>query len=302
MHNSITKNESKIETTTHDNVEFTSKRNVNNVSTICHLNETAELIVNIDDLTKINNHTTTLTKLLPLKKCKKNNNPKPKRTIYTCDICLAKIPKKRNLIPHMSSHINISQPLKLSCNICIEKFPTTNDLELHIITKHGDEKKISKEIVVLDANENDDEELHKCDICGKCFAWNHQLQYHKNIHRDNKPVSCEVCSKKYTSISLLRKHLQLHNILIHHCTSCKTAKFQTLKELRLHRTNCGNIIDDSKMVACGNCGRKFRSVMGLNAHKKACKQNGKYEYFCIKCGRKFLTQNGLNVHNVQSHK
>lgn len=291
-------NKNEPETEKNETIVSSSRINVNNISTLCHLNETPESIVNIDDLTK--HITTSLSKLAPKKKSRKMSEPKTSnssRKIYTCDICLAKIPKYRNLIPHMSSHINI-HPIKLSCDICMITFPTENDFELHIIAKH-DEIIIEKK-TELCANE---ENLHECDVCGKKFAWDHQLQYHKNIHREAKQFSCDICSKKLPNIMTLRRHLQLHNISLYHCTICTTAKFQTIKELRQHRTKCGVMIDGKKAV-CGNCGRKFRTTIGLNIHKSLnrCKNSGKYQYFCIKCGRKFLTRNGLNVHNVQSHK
>lgn len=257
-----------------------------------HLTDTKS-IVNIDDITSSppkNPIPATITR------------PKAKRAksqqIYKCDICIKgggncaeKIfTTKYMLHSHMSTH-----SIKLrTCEICSRTYSDSESgVELHMATYHGT-------IAIEKSNEcqSIEEQMLKCDVCDKKFHWDHQLQYHKNVHRDNKPIPCTLCPKKFVSSIGMKRHLQTHNVPLHRCATCP-AKFQTAKEMRDHRIGCEatNIVALHKFV-CPNCGRTFASRNGLSLHAnlKKCHLNGKYVFFCTACGRKFLTQFGLNVH------
>lgn len=257
-----------------------------------HLTDTKS-ILNIDDITNRSPAKHPIQFAAP-----KRHRPKSKPDQqYTCDMCIANdgsnAPKifatKTALQSHMSMHI-----IRLrTCELCGRKCSDSVSLELHIATHHGT-------IIIDNTNENGvaEEQLLKCDVCDKKFHWDHQLQYHRNIHRDQKLISCSLCTKKFANTIALRRHLHMHNLPLHRCNTCP-AKFKTLKEMRDHRSECGDTgAAQARRFVCTNCGRTFasRSGLGIHANLKKCQLNGKYVFFCTTCGRKFLTQVGLNVH------
>jgi uncharacterized Zn-finger protein len=52
--------------------------------------------------------------------------------------------------------------------------------------------------------------LYSCDICGKAFNKNYNLNKHKKIHTGEKPYSCDVCEKAFLTKSNLANHERVH--------------------------------------------------------------------------------------------
>jgi uncharacterized Zn-finger protein len=51
---------------------------------------------------------------------------------------------------------------------------------------------------------------YKCDICGKEFSQNSNLQYHIRTHTGDKPYNCDVCGKAFSENCSLQRHIRKH--------------------------------------------------------------------------------------------
>merc|ERR1719447_312267 len=78
---------------------------------------------------------------------------------------------------------------QFKCDVCQKAFLNRKCLELHIRCFH--------------------EEI-KCDVCCKIFKRRKYLLRHLKIHQRNT-IPCTKCPLKFTDITLLEKHLMMHN-------------------------------------------------------------------------------------------
>jgi KRAB domain-containing zinc finger protein len=75
---------------------------------------------------------------------------------------------------------------------------------------------------------------YQCDFCQKSFPKKYALQKHIMVHLNYKPFKCDVCSFKFTTISYLKKHLKTHfRLQLYYCVKCKRS-YKDLNRCRLH--------------------------------------------------------------------
>ena len=87
--------------------------------------------------------------------------------LYICDICEKTFSKANEL----KSHVNMAHKKIHKCDYCGIKVSNGGNLKIHIRAIHEGHKG------------------HKCNICGKLFALQHQLKGHSA----KKKYKCETC-------------------------------------------------------------------------------------------------------------
>ena len=103
-----------------------------------------------------------------------------------CDLCGKHFKNKK----HFSAHKQMAHSqTEVICEICSKSFSNKHYLRQH--TRH--------------IHESEEGSVH-CEDCGKAFGHKHHLLHHQKAVHSNNISKCNVCSKVYKNIYLLRKH------------------------------------------------------------------------------------------------
>lgn len=143
-----------------------------------------------------------------------------------CYLCGKSFSHRGNLKRHISSHSAEKQHV---CNICGKAFNRKSNMEKHVVlhskcgpglTRRKDlrqhaclrcqkvfhsEKLLSRHELIHSSNP-----LISCDICSKTFTTSQYLQQHKVAHLE-KQFKCSICSKMFTSEHFLTTHTQKYH-------------------------------------------------------------------------------------------
>ncbi|XP_021703916.1 zinc finger protein 160-like [Aedes aegypti] len=162
----------------------------------------------------------------------------------------------------------------------------------------------------------------KCLICGEAFEGRASLKEHrKSAHPDVKansgPLICELCGKKYATITSLVVHRSQHKEYQRFkCDECpKAFTFQCYLEnhIRIEHRNerlicplCGKLFkygpdlkrhslqhEEDKPFKCEECPAAFRHPSALHSHKAI---HEKLVFTCTICNKTFRYANSLRVH------
>ena len=203
---------------------------------------------------------------------------------------------------------------KHECPVCNTEFNTKKELIDHAAT-HGRAKR----------NRNDASKPHKCDHCHRGFITAERLEQHVLIHGsdDQKPLPCQVCSKRFLNNSALACHMKTHSDKKYYqCVLC-TAGFDQAAELKCHMQihcidgnftcpECGKVVNDvnlikkhmrtfhsEKQYPCPHCDKILPRPDKLKLH--LLKHSDHREFMCESCGRQFKRKDKLKEHKRRMH-
>ncbi|XP_077288287.1 uncharacterized protein LOC143912785 [Arctopsyche grandis] len=113
-------------------------------------------------------------------------------------------------------------------------------------------------------------------------------------------VQCNLCSKRFSRIFNLQKHMEHHDGVAPTCLGCGFSAENDV-DLKKHIKQCNTFWTLNNLV-CPTCGKKLTTVAGLRYHRKTHSSVKKYS--CDICQRFFLTSGNLNAHlrTVHSQK
>ena len=197
------------------------------------------------------------------------------------------------------------------------------------VDKTKKKKPTSKTNETKGAEEEEDDDFYKCNVCEKVFTTNEKYKEHKKkCTKVPKKHVCSKCSKGFTSRTYLVQHYDYHHTnkpKQFRCETCNTdfeleksfkehnrrlhnpgdykymcdfcsRKFWHRQEFTLHRAHhTGN-----KPFHCGICKlASFADPHRLTHHLKTCSKENSYK--CNQCGGMYSDQKSLSTHVSDHH-
>ena len=219
---------------------------------------------------------------------------------YFCDLCDNSYRCRRNLFIHKTKahsymiedpwkckwcdqHFTRYFDFKAHCGgkfvcekeDCIKLFNCRHGLTEHMNKDHGFPcdmcDKVCNSAKRLYDHKRDHMAQLKCSICGKCFAYQSQLDIHVDRHKNpsfsarittNKPFKCETCGMSFIRLKLLQFHVrQKHREPKFRCPVCDKKIFykgHLTKHMKSHL--------DDKIYTCPICNSTFSNDNSLTSH------------------------------------
>ncbi|XP_034666462.1 zinc finger protein weckle [Drosophila subobscura] len=212
----------------------------------------------------------------PPKRSKSKEDPDK---AHQCSICTRAYARASTLNRHMrQDHDRIYEPNLLACEECPKKFRTRYQLERHSQGHLPMPKR----------------KVYPCASCDKMFASNASaLQHAQYMHLDERPrpVICEQCGVRVTSISNLKVHVLTHtDDAPFECDVCKKC-FKSASRLKHHKET-----HDPHKYICPECGMQLNSRTTLNRHRLV--HTDQMQHKCDYCGREFKRAKALKNHLI----
>lgn len=269
--------------------------------------------------------------------------------LFVCDLC----PKFYNGNNHLWKHVSKQHKgdPNVTCNLCLRTSASRAHLERHKIKYHSDpvDKLLSKQhqlqlqqqqqlqqqaaaaaaagagsIIPIAVITPQQQQPHKCSLCGKLFRIRSLLKKHLKSCKGVKalgasaaaaasltakvlPVNgvfpCSKCTKVFQLQSVLSKHVK-NSHAQHACEACQQegeiSAFDTKKALLQHIRE--RHADNYELVCdVVGCGKVLRLKADLKKHKLE-HQRGYFTYICEICGDMFSNRKKLRKHLVTYHK
>jgi len=203
------------------------------------------------------------------------------------------------------------------CEFCSKSFGSKNNLTMHIYRQH-------KKSNIL-----------KCDQCSYETSDHGSMKNHKRTHTGERPYVCHICSKSFTQIQHVNRHVKgvhlgeivnkSHNTgeKNHLCDLCSMA-FSTHRTLTTHKesihegikydcdqcrykaTDRSNLarhvatIHEGIKFGCGKCGYQASSKLTLKNHDEFVHLGITHE--CSECDHKATTKSNLLQHISYVHE
>ncbi|GAB0098306.1 Zinc finger C2H2 superfamily [Sergentomyia squamirostris] len=227
------------------------------------------------------------------------------KEVFKCKICGKIFTSKHNARDHIEG-VHMKR-MKYECDICRAKFCLSSTLYRH------------KEI-------HTDEEFN-CDICDRTFKTRTYMKTHRKSHFSTNDIirqpvppvpECHICGQKTKNISMLNKHLKIHNedrpykcdicgkgftrgesLKDHHRSHTGERPFPCricLKAFR-YRTHLSRHIlihTGEKRHVCSVCHKAYSQSYGLTIHMRS--HTGENPYICPKCSKCFRSRGAMTAH------
>ncbi|XP_018016036.1 transcription factor Sp1 [Hyalella azteca] len=150
-------------------------------------------------------------------------------SVYECDECGKSFRSNSTLKVHLKSHTEVKA---LPCPHCEQVFPQRHILQQHLIDEHPSYNLIchycKKVFTREDTLRSHLVRMHEtdgglnCNVCGKNFPSQGQLEAHVRVHTGERPFRCQLCSRAFVQKVHLKTHLRtMHQTLDAPTTPCR---------------------------------------------------------------------------------
>ncbi|KAL1259483.1 hypothetical protein QQF64_010060 [Cirrhinus molitorella] len=143
-----------------------------------------------------------------------------------------------------------------------------------------------------ETNGSGENKENRCHVCDLTFTSLFLLREHLNMHTGVRPYRCDECGKQFCQLVNYRAHLRSHSQKASiHCRVCSTV-FETEEQLQQHLdTNHF----EKEFYQCDFCKQIFTNLEVCKSHVEAHRQQAK-RHLCLKCGASFCLRNSLLRH------
>ncbi|XP_021343987.1 zinc finger protein 91-like [Mizuhopecten yessoensis] len=245
-------------------------------------------------------------------------------TVFICELCDETFLCKLKLETHYESHktecrdrkhckktfdtgtalkkdVENAQTTTTTCNIC-GKEVSKNDLkthkaELHTKDRHNACAKeysgLNGEKSHIPTSNSKEEKKYSCDICGKRFTQTSGIRRHMIFHQQN--IKCDRCGRHFSEMRSLRSHMKIHlRTEFPKCEICDQS-FKTKVVLQRH------IRTYHTTESCDICGLQIHLQL-MGNHKLAHEhENKSRDFICSICEDSFKTADSFRTH-LEIHK
>ncbi|XP_039736585.1 zinc finger protein 805-like, partial [Pteropus medius] len=138
----------------------------------------------------------------------------------------------------------------------------------------------------------EEENIFKCNECGKIFDKKRLLARHERIHSGLKPYECTECGKTFSKSTYLLQHHMVHTgEKPYKCMECGKA-FNRKSHLTQHQ----RIHSGEKPYKCNECGKAFTHRSTFVLHNRS--HTGEKPFVCKECGKAFRDRPGFIRHYI----
>ncbi|KAF2884287.1 hypothetical protein ILUMI_21879 [Ignelater luminosus] len=195
-----------------------------------------------------------------------------KKQIFVCEVCGVSLNSRSSHYYHMKKHFGKTH----KCSYCQKMYPNASNLQLHIMSKHTNERP------------------HLCTVCGKTFSYGNALIYHMRIHTGERKYTCPFCGRMFRMQCGLNRHIRVHTgHRPYACKFCDKA-FRSKGEVDCHEM----IHTGYRPYHCKYCNKGFTKTYNLKMHLMGHPGN----HPCEICNKTFIEPEYLRMHMKTAHQ
>lgn len=167
-----------------------------------------------------------------------------------CPVCLRTY-RTHRIMKHHKRNLHAARSYRskkskreFACDYCTDVYQTWSEMDQHKEIAHLECPECLNTYRSHRVMKNHRKKVHitNCDICGKQVANQLMLTKHmSDFHDTERKHKCDVCGKGFDKLESLKRHMDIHNPVNHVY---------------------------SEICDFANCGKVYKTVSSLNAHKK----------------------------------
>ena len=152
---------------------------------------------------------------------------------------------------------------------------------------------------LIDINDEKSKKFIPCEVCGKKYRDQAELDCHMRFHTGESPFCCQLCGHKSISEAALSLHMFTHRksakseLSCHHCSM----HFTNRVALEFHQRTVHTTDENEQCDVCGKCFHKSQ----IAVHRATHAQTELATLTCDICLKSFLNETSLKNHKFIEH-